>query len=322
MHSLSLKKMRSYLSRSLAGSTKTRLINQNKLNGLLAEVEFRNHLATLGFSKRVSLGGWIARRTGPGVFGTETIAILPEILSDPGRISRMRLLPDPPRNLHTICSTFYQIGIKSYFAAATLPDEDSEDLIDWNLTRLGTPEDEPWQSLDDALSRYLAKRERRYQPLRHNSNVSRIPNQNVLEEFLKENLRVRIQREFKSEISDIDGILWGQEKTYPLEIKEKTVASDRSLGDFFGIDAGPFVKLAHYAARRGNLHSLFVVREIDDTTSRNLVAWWGITFDKLAQFASWTPQAGGTSMRGSASVVIKVPKSAFSPLDSNYLSLL
>jgi hypothetical protein len=64
------------------------------------------------------------------------------------------------------------------------------------------------------------------------------------------------------------------------------------------LDVGPFVKLAHYAARRGNLHSLFVVREIADLETRELVNWWFITFHELARFASWTPLAGGPGMGG------------------------
>jgi hypothetical protein len=63
------------------------------------------------------------------------------------------------------------------------------------------------------------------------------------------------------------------------------------VGKYFGIDVGPFVKLAFYAAKWGNLHSIFIVREIDPVEDRNLVNWWLITFDQLSRFASWNPQA-------------------------------
>lgn len=314
--------MRAYLSRSIAGSTRTREINQNKVNGLLAEVDFRRYLSTLGYSNRVSLGGWIARRVGAEEFGSETVAILPEILASPTDISTSRTSPEPPRSLHTICSTFYQIGIRSFFASAQLSDPESTDPINWMLTRLGTPDDQPWLSLDDALDPILTRRSRRYEPLRFRTDVAKIPAAHITEEFLKESIRVQIQRRYITEISDIDGILWGEEKTYPLEIKEKTVAHDRNTGNYFGIDTGPFVKLAFYAAKRGNLHSLFIVREIASTQRRELVSWWAITFEHLAQFASWVPQGGGPSMGGGRSSVIKVPKSAFHVLDSAYLSKL
>jgi len=43
---------------------------------------------------------------------------------------------------------------------------------------------------------------------------------------------------------------------------------------------GGAFKLVFYAAKRGNLHSIFIVREIDSAESRNLVGWWMITFHR------------------------------------------
>ena len=94
------------------------------------------------------------------------------------------------------------------------------------------------------------------------------------------------------------------------------------MGDYFGLDLGPFVKLAFYAAKRGNLHSIFVVREIDDPVKRNLVTWWYIKFDQLAQYASWVPQGGGTNMQGSQSTVVRIPKAEFHELNKNALNQL
>jgi len=135
-------------------------------------------------------------------------------------------------------------------------------------------------------------------------------------------LRVSFQKDFFSELSDIDGIFWGQYHTYPLEIKEKTAAVDSGLGAYFGLDIGPFVKLAFYAAKRGNLHSIFIVREIDSPQSRDLVGWWMITFDQLAQYASWVMRAGGTNMSGGRSAVVRVPRAEFQALNAETLSLL
>lgn len=97
-------------------------------------------------------------------------------------------------------------------------------------------------------------------------------------------------------------------------MQEKTAATDKKLGDYFGLDVGPFVKLAFYAAKKGNLHSLFFVREINNTEERALVDWWFITFDTIAQFASWNPQGGGTNMQGGGSTVVKIPKAEFTRL--------
>src|SRR5437870_6832088 len=144
----------------------------------------------------------------------------------------------------------------------------------------------------------------------------------VPEQSAKEHLRVTFQSHFMSEISDVDGIFWGEQFTYPLEIKEKTPAPSKKLGPFFGLDVGPFVKLAYYVAKRGNLHSLFVVREIANLETRELVNWSFITFEQLARFASWFPMAGGTSMGGGRSSVVCIPKAEFRELNKANLDEL
>ena len=125
-----------------------------------------------------------------------------------------------------------------------------------------------------------------------------------------------------AEVSDVDGIFWGERFTYPIEIKEKTVASDNKVGKYFGLDIGPFVKLAFYAAKKGNLHSLFVVKEIDHESTRDLVNWWAITYDRLAEFASWVKISGGPGMIGASSATVKIPRSEFSHLNKDFLSSL
>ena len=82
------------------------------------------------------------------------------------------------------------------------------------------------------------------------------------------------------------------------------------------------MKLAFYAAKRGNLHSIFVVREIDDPEVRNLLGWWFITFDTMAQYASWVFTGGGRNMAGGASAVVKIPRAEFQPLNQHTLAAL
>lgn len=322
MAGMSIEVMREYLSRSIASNRAQGVLNQNKLNGLLAEVDFRRHLQAEGFLDRISLGGWIARRVGAGEFGRRTVAVFPELFVDGSSLVEGRQRSEPSRGLHTICSTFHQIGISSFFCTPQIDIENSANGLRWDAVQLGTPLHSNYLPLHDALTPYLTKRTRNHNFLTFRTDVSRIPDANVTEEFAKEHLRVSFQSGFMSEVSDIDGIFWGNQFTYPLEIKEKTAASDRNLGEYFGIDVGPFVKLAYYAAKRGNLHSLFVVREIEDTISRALKKWLFITFDQLAQYASWNQQGGGTNMRGGASTVVKIPKDQFKPLTRDELGNL
>ena len=316
MGRLSIDAMREYLGRSIAS------LNENKLRGLLAEIDFRKRLAELGFADRVSVGGWIARRVGTGEFAHQTAAFFPETLSADTDYPVGRNLPDPPHGLHTICSTFHQTGISAYFVAGSVAQDNNPSSLEWNAVQLGLPTAQRYESFPQCVEDQFALRPGRYNFLRYNADTSRIPTTAVPEEFAKEHLRVTFQNHFMSEISDVDGIFWGEQFTYPLEIKEKTPAPSKKLGPFFGLDVGPFVKLAHYVARRGNLHSLFVVREIANLETRELVRWSFITFEQLARFASWFPMAGGTSMGGGRSSVVCIPKAEFRELNKANLDEL
>ena len=316
MSALSDTAMRSYLTRSIAS------LNRNKLNGLLAEVDFRSHLAELGFGGRVSRGGWIARRIGAGEFAHKTAVFFPETIIPGADYPNSRTFPQADVGLHTICATFHQTGIAAYFCAASVDQKDVGESVHWNAIQLGIPTTPSYQAFPGAVADLFTNRTRKYKYLRHKTDAGLIPAGAVAEEFSKENLRVAFQTQFMAEVSDIDGILWGQQFTYPLEIKEKTVAKDNRIGEFFGLDTGPFVKLAYYAARRGNLNSLFIVREIDKVETRQLVDWWFIRFEELAKYASWVSRAGGAGMGGGASTVVCIPKAEFQPLTKENLEKL
>src|SRR5439155_26594746 len=124
------------------------------------------------------------------------------------------------------------------------------------------------------------------------------------------------------ETSDIDRLVWGQQTIYPVEIKEKTRANDRDIGDWFGLDAGPFAKLAYFAAWYGQLKSLFIVREITDVVSRQLAGWWAIEFSNVAKHASWVFRGGGPSMLGTRSAIFRIPLDAFSRLSEDFVESL
>ncbi len=314
MSSISIAEMGKFLSRSISS------LNENKLNGMKAEIDFRQHIAMLKRADRVSPGGWIFRSKGASCFADMTVAVFPELIKPSGSYAK---LPDPgriPLPLHTICATLHQIGIRSYYAFPVIGTTDP-DSITWHFLQLGVP----WSSaFVDARAVFsgFRPRTRRYNYLRYKTSTAGIASAELPVFFSQENLRVFVETLYLCETSDIDGILWGQRYTYPVEVKEKTAAHDSDLGDWFGLDIGPFVKLAHYATRRGNLHALFVVKEIDDVSTRNVLGWHMTTFDSLAHFASWVPRAGGTSMAGGRSMVVRIPRTAFRTLDVVQLDAL
>jgi len=307
MSSINLDEMKAYLGKSLSS------VNRNKIHGIKAEVAFREYLTTLGYADRVSVGGWIARNTYED-YGHHIVALFPETIIPDTNYTAAPTVGDVPIGLHTICSTMHQLGVKSYYSRPLVDVMDDTSSISWSTLQLGvpfTPENSPLNITGAAFT----PRSRNYNFLRYNSDVSELPDSIIPEEFTKEHLRVSFQNEFMAEISDIDGIFWGERHTYPVEIKEKSAARDNDMGEWFGLDVGPFVKLAFYAAKKENLHSIFVVREVDNTEERNFIGWWYITFDTLAQYAGWTPRGGGPSMGGGRSAVVRIPKSAFSPFN-------
>ena len=315
MAKITLPTMKGFLRKSLSS------FNSNKLNGLLAELDFRNHLGSLGFGERVSPGGWIFRRTREN-FGQRTVVVFPEVIVADKDYPVGAVIPDPPHRLHTACATFHQSGIHAFYCYPSITKRNQCELVRWDAVRMGVPMEKQPRDFLDAFADIFVTRNRKYNPLRYNSKVRSIPNDCVPEEFSKEHIRVSFASRFYAETSDVDGIFWGEQHTYPIEIKEKTAAKSDDLGEWFGLDVGPFVKLAYYASKRGNLHSLFVVREIDHEETRRLVAWRFITFDQLAQYASWVFRGGGQGMGGARSAVVRVPKSEFKEVTAEELERL
>src|SRR5437870_10935690 len=69
---ISLKYMRESLSQAY------RTVNENKLNGIRAELAFYRYVSSLGFADRLSPGGWIMRPKEVLNFGRDAVAVFPE----------------------------------------------------------------------------------------------------------------------------------------------------------------------------------------------------------------------------------------------------
>jgi hypothetical protein len=307
--------MRDYLGRSLS------TVNSNKINGMLAEIDLRRYLTSLGYGRRVSPGGWISRSHGPGIFGHTTCVYFPQSVEPGVDYAVGRVIPEPEARLHAIAATFHQTGISAYYCVPEVPTTNEATAVRWVATQLGVPDPKPYAPFPDLIAGFRP-RTRKQSYLRKTSKTVALADEHVPEEFSKESVRIAFQTPRFSETVDADGFLWGEYLTYPLEVKEKTAAKSDDLGPYFGLDIGPFVKLTHYTAKRGNLHSLFIVREITDTTTRALNQWWVIKFEDLAKYASWVFTAGGPNMRGGQSSVVRIPKQEFVVLDKFFLDTL
>jgi hypothetical protein len=114
--------------------------------------------------------------------------------------------------------------------------------------------------------------------------------------------------------NDLDLFIVGQSgSAYPVELKSKSPVVDSSLGDWFGLDVGPFAKMTFFTANSMNTDALYVVQEVDEF--RNHIEWLALKFTDLVKNCSWVIQSGGKGMMGGASSTIKIPKAAFTPLD-------
>jgi len=309
--------MKSFLGKSLSS------VNSNKINGTLAEIDLRDYLKSLGYGDRISPGGWIfrtVRHGGTGRFASSHVALFPETVQAGKDYQSPAEAPSIPPSLQAVAYSLRQIGVESYYCVPYFPRSNDPEKVEWTLFEMASPSPKA-KNLSSAMQNFPS-RTSRYNFLRWHSDPSVIPRSSLPVEFTKELLRVSVSGLYMAEVSDIDGVFWGTNIAYPLEIKEKTMAFDKRIGDYFGIDVGPFAKLAFYAARRGNMHSLFIVRQIRDTARRDLVDWKFIEFEKIALYASWVFQAGGRNMQGGSSAVIKIPADRFDTLDGEALRSL
>lgn len=131
--------------------------------------------------------------------------------------------------------------------------------------------------------------------------------------FWFEYTRYFCQKKYLISNNDLDLFIIGDSgSAYPVEIKSKTPVVDESLGDWFGLDIGPFAKMAFFTANSMNTDALYIVQEVDE--NRSFVKWHGIKFTDLVKSCSWVGQAGGQGMSGGASSTIKIPKLSFTEL--------
>jgi len=310
---LSIDQMRQFLSRSYSS------VNRNKVNGIYAEVAFYNHLAGLGYGDKLSPGGWIIRPTRVARFGLGSVAVFPDGVPAGKELPVDRLAPPIPPSVEHAATFLRHAGIATYFC---YPVEEGGPLR-WIGVKRGDASPPPASDILHLLERSFVQQMRFYNYLRHHSDVTPLNDEAILEQFPLESLRIYIRTKYYAEISDIDRLIWGQQTIYPVEVKEKTrPPSDRNIGDWFGLDVGPFTKLAFFKAWYGQLDALFVVREIKSETDRSLVQWWVTNTTDIAKYASWVFSGGGPNMAGGASAVIKVPIHAFRPLDETLMAAL
>ena len=307
-------------------------INDNKLKGIHAETAFAKYLV----ENEVHFipGGWILT---PGNNSVTDIPARHKICLLPVSHSfSWSLLPKSDTASPALLSAynyFQQMGISAYLVEAKNPDESSFELplpssgrhkayypkpYDLSFKKIapkGSYEETP---IEKVFSKFPCRRGntglRCNKTGRIDTSLPEWKSPSMIRDlFWFEYARYYCQTSFLTSNNDLDLFIIGQSGSpYPVEIKSKSSAKDDALGEWFGLDIGPFAKMAFFTSNSMNTDALYVVRELNDL--RNNVQWHGIKFTELVKSCSWVVQGGGQGMSGGKSATIKIPKAAFQDL--------
>ncbi|OFC71381.1 hypothetical protein [Alteromonas confluentis] len=307
-------------------------INDNKIKGIKAEAEFRQYLEDNEI--HYIPGGWIltpGKNTNVKIPSEHKICLLPMEKGFSWSKKNAHLFISPA--LISAYNYFRQVGVKTFFVEPTNVDETAFSVPKKSTGTKRAVYPRPYDLRFNTISPSGGLAKVDYAevfssfPPRDGNRGLRCYSQNRISihsapwndsELLKglfwfEYTRYFCQVDFLISNNDLDLFIIGKSGgAYPIELKSKSPVIDNSSGDWFGLDIGPFAKMAFFTANSMNTDALYIVQEVDE--QRTLVQWLGIRFTQLVKSCSWVGQAGGQGMSGGASSTIKVPKAAFTEL--------
>lgn len=309
-------------------------INDNKIKGILAELAFKSFLNQQDI--HFIPGGWImspGNKTLCEVPAREKVCLLPRNVTFSWQApTTIAAAPVTPAEISAY-NYFRQVGVRAYLVypsnivetnfaipqprqgatRATYPKNYHLDFM--SISQQGELQSNPVGTVFQSFPIRNGNSGLRCSQL-HRIAANQAPwndSDAIARLFWFEYTRYFVQVDYLVSNNDLDLFILGPSGScFPVELKSKTVANDNILGDWFGIDMGPFAKLAFFTANSMNTDALYVVQEVD--ADRNHVEWYGIRFTELVKSCSWVGQAGGTGMMGGASSTYKVPKAAFTRL--------
>jgi len=115
-------------------------------------------------------------------------------------------------------------------------------------------------------------------------------------------------RNYRKGMIDFDFIIENESGFLAVETKEKD-AGGSGNNKYFGWDSRR-LSWYLYLKQRIGLDGWYVIREVNNQTQRNLIAWKYVTIDEFAKAASWLSEMGG----GGNSGTITAPYSLFKVL--------
>lgn len=308
-------------------------INQNKIKGIEAELRLEAYLGTQAIRQHydhIIPGGWILAPGKNEIIGPPTsgrIALLPI----PTEFSWTNGLASEAFSAQVLAHSYFRtVGITTYFtkfetgqdqqveAGFGIPESGNYplpyNLEFYEVSANGLVLVQLAEVTSNFPERNGLRGMRAYQLNRIDRGAALWQNDVLVTKlFWKEYTRYFLHRQHLVSSNDLDFfIVCNSGRAYPIEFKSKQVYEDDSIGDWFGIDIGPFSKLAFFVSLSNNMEALYIVEEVDSNS--NTIEWWGVKFSEVLKHCYWVSQRGGTGMRGAASNTVKVPKEIFDKL--------
>lgn len=322
-------------------------INDNKIKGVIAESKLKQYLESHSDKyESILSGGWIITPNKNTIVDTpphHRIAIIPiyKPFSWGNPSSNKHLLHVHHLDYHYLS----QAGIKVYFAQP-ISSTDCADLDEsiFKIPRGASkkPKTKAYKPItykfrfytiskskfievpESEVMEYFPKKVRTGTGMRcyNNSLDSTVFPWNdsdiVTELFWKEYIQYYLKNFYCVSFFDMDFFLVSNNRhLYPLEVKTKEVLDTKDRGALFGLDTSNYVLLSYFTFN--STDAIYIILEKD--SSGKDIKWLGIKFSDIIKGCYWVTSGGGTSMTGSRSQTVMIPKNLFAPLEDLLLTL-
>ena len=299
----------------------------NKARGMIAEISLAHEIGLVGEPslEKLLVGGWLlSPRTMPSQNYRFIVFVLPEMYQSPDEIAVAVRAYEGNRGWQTLATYLSHSGIGVIISAA------------WSDNPIAPIENMQWRNFvyrderlhpsegDQPYSLWPGDRGRpsrggqwqadvlgRFGQANAHDLTSLMLRQAFYNSYLKQKLRKPIDDPY-----DVDGFLVGYAGTVmPIEIKEKSPTPEGS----FGLDAGRILMFLRLCLATDS-NALYLIREVDNSTSRSLVNWRYITLADMVMGCKWNLQAGGIGMGGGNTQTVMMPGALFGSFTKANLS--
>jgi len=306
-----------------------RFFAPKKARGMAGEISFDDYLnsSDLALSKKMFAGSWIIAPNKSDALNPVNyriaIFVLPKIFNGQAELDNYINELTSDRGHQALFSNLKNSGVAVIVSGAICQENSMPDDFIWkNFVYLDErlapqAENEPFVSLTRGRGRANQNRlawDRDVLTRFNNFSEESLLKLTLKQAFYYSYLKLKLKASFNDPY-DVDGFLVGYNgNVFPVEIKEK---SQTDKGEF-GIDAGRILMMMRLCMTTDS-NALYIIREVDNTESRNLIGYKYITFADMIMNVSWNLQAGGIGMGGGNTQTIMMTIKAFNDFNLDVL---